>query len=169
MTCRPFAWVRVKHNPPPPSNIPSLLSAQSYPRPSNTPGSHFSHFTFHQLRRIDPTVPLSVSQREHLPYERPDSECRCGHPFQTRLFRRDLSVKHKVKIQQIAQSFCMLGARRSIFRRAHLLLPMFVTWQLMAQLFPFAKNKTGTVLVRLSWDAVFLFGFLLIFSCRNAE
>lgn len=63
----------------------------------------------------------------------------------------------------------MLGARRSIFRRAHLLIPMFVTWQLMMQLFPFAKNKTGTVLVRLSWDAVFLFCILLFFSCRNAE
>lgn len=116
-----------------------------------------------------PTVPLSVSQREHLLYERPDSECRCGQPFQTYLFRRDLSVKHKVEMRQITQSFCMLGARRSIFRRARLLLPMSVIWQLMFQLFPFAKNKTGTILVRLSWAVVFLFCFLLIFSCRNAE
>lgn len=63
----------------------------------------------------------------------------------------------------------MLGARRSIFRRARLLQPMFVTRQLMVQLFPFAKNKIGTVLVRLSWDVVFVFCFLRIFSCSWME
>lgn len=46
----------------------------------------------------------------------------------------------------------MLGARRSLFRRALLLLPMFVTWQLIVQLFLFAKTKTGAVLLRLSRD-----------------
>lgn len=72
-------------------------------------------------------------------------------------------------IKQITQSFCMLGARRSIFRRARLLLPMFVTWQLMIQLFPFAKNKTGTVLVRLSWDVVFLFLFSAHFFLQKCR
>lgn len=111
-----------------------------------------------------PTVPLSVSQREHLLYERPDSECRCGRPFQTYLFRRDFSVKHKVKMQQITQSFCMLGARRSIFRRARLLLPMFVTW-----LIPLCQeqnwNSSGAFI--LGWSVSFLFSaHFFLQKCR---
>lgn len=46
----------------------------------------------------------------------------------------------------------MFGAGRSLFRRALLLLPMFVTWQLIVQSFLFAKTKTGAVLTHLSWD-----------------